>query len=253
MAAITAAESAVFSEVDSERFGIRVSRANVVAENLPQVLNFCATERIDLLIARCTTTELGTAQKMEGLGFLLMDTLVYYGFDLVRRAIPDDSPRVHLRKFLPGDEAEVERVAAAAFQGYYGHYHADPSLDRGKCDEGYIAWAVRSCTLKQVATEVLVAERDSKIVGFATLRLNNPKEGEGVLFGVAPEAQGLGIYHSFMVSGMQWCKEQQVKRMIVSTQVTNVAVQKVWCRVGFEPDYSSYTFHKWFTSGGDMR
>jgi GNAT superfamily N-acetyltransferase len=146
----------------------------------------------------------------------------------------------------------VERVAAGAFQGYYGHYHADPKLDRNKCDEGYVSWAVRSCTLKQVATEVLVAERDNQIVGFATLRLNSPEEGEGVLFGVAPEAQGIGIYRSFMVSGMQWCKEQQVKRMIVSTQVTNVAVQKVWCRVGFEPAYSYYTFHKWFGSGRDI-
>ena len=105
---------------------------------------------------------------------------------------------------------------------------------------------MRSCTSKQVATEVLVAERDNRIIGFATLRLNTPEEGEGVLFAVAPEAQGGGIYRSFMVNGMQWCKEQQAKRMVVSTQVTNVAVQKVWCRVGFEPARSYYTFHRWF-------
>jgi len=212
-------------------------------------MDFCASEQIHLLMARCATSDLCTAQEMEGLGFLLMDTLVYYSFDLVKRAIPDDSPRVNVRRILPGDETEVERVAAAAFQGYYGHYHADPRLDRSKCDEGYVSWAVRSCTVKQVATEVLVAEHDRKIVGFATLRLNSPEEGEGVLFGVAPEAQGIGIYRSFMVNGMQWCKEQQVKRMVVSTQVTNVAVQKVWCRVGFEPAHSYYTFHKWFSSG----
>ncbi len=246
MATNAARETAAFSEVDSDRFGVRVARANVVADNLPHVLEYCATEQINLLIARCPTSELRTAQEMEAAGFLLMDTLVYYSFDLVRRVIPDDSPRVRVRKILPGDEAEVQRVAAEAFQGYYGHYHADPKLDRSKCDEGYVSWAVRSCTLKQVATEVLVAERDNKIVGFATLRLNNSEEGEGVLFGVAPEAQGIGIYRSFMVSGMQWCKEQQAKRMVVSTQVTNVAVQKVWCRVGFEPAHSYYTFHKWF-------
>jgi len=249
MAANAAKESVAFSEVDSERFGVRVARAHVVPDNLSQVLDFCVSQQIHLLIARCPTSELRAAQEMEGAGFLLMDTLVYYSFDLVRRTIPDDAPRVNVRKILPGDEAEVERVAAVAFQGYYGHYHADPRLDRGKCDEGYVSWAVRSCTLKQVATEVLVAERDNKIVGFATLRMNDPEEGEGVLFGVAPEAQGIGIYRSFMVSGMQWCKEQGVKRMIVSTQVTNVAVQKVWCRVGFEPAYSYYTFHKWFSSG----
>jgi hypothetical protein len=34
--------------------------------------------------------------------------------------------------------------------------------------------------------------------------------------------------------------------MLISTQITNVAVQKVWTRLGFEPSRSYYTFHKWF-------
>ncbi len=246
MATRVEGETFAFSEVDSDRFGVRVARAHVEGNNLPQALEFCAAERISLLIARCPSTELRAAQEMEGLGFLLMDTLVYYSFDLVKRAIPDGSSQAHVRKFVLEDKAQVENVAAAAFKGYYGHYHADPRLDRKKCDEGYVSWAVRSCTSKQVATEVLVAVHDNRIIGFATLRLNTPEEGEGVLFGVAPEAQGSGIYRSFMVNGMQWCKEQQAKRMVVSTQVTNVAVQKVWCRVGFEPAHSYYTFHKWF-------
>lgn len=241
---------AAFSKIDSDRFGVRVARAHIGAENLSQALDFCVSEKINVLFARCATGDLSIAQKMEGLGFLLMDTLVYYSFDLVKRPIPDDSPRVLLRTFVPGDEGQIEKVAANAFRGYYGHYHADPRLDRSRCDEGYVSWAVRSCMSKQVATEVLVADRNSEVVGFATLRVNSPNEGEGVLFGVAPEAQGMGIYRSFMVQGMQWCKEQDVERMVVSTQVTNVAVQKVWCRVGFEPAHSFYTFHKWFSSGG---
>jgi len=247
MAAAIATESALFSEVDSERFGVRVARAYVVAENCSRVLDFCTAEKIQLLIARCPTTDLDTAQRLEALGSQLTDTLVYYSFDVAKRPIPDDSPRALVRAFQPGDKVQVERVAAAAFHGYYGHYHADPKLDPKLCDEGYISWAVRSCLSREVATEVLVAELDNRIVGFATLRLNSSEEGEGVLFGVAPEAQGVGIYRSFMVSGMQWCKQQGVKRMVVSTQVTNVAVQKVWCRVGFEPAHSYHTFHKWFS------
>jgi len=66
---------------------------------------------------------------------------------------------------------------------------------------------------------VLVAAIDDNVVGFATPRLNSPEEGEGVLFAVAPEAQGSGIYRSFVVSGMHWCKEQGVRRMVVSTRL----------------------------------
>ncbi len=239
-------EIIAFSEIDSERFGIRVARAQVEGKNLPQIVDFCVAEQIKLLIARCATKELCTVQEMESRGFLLMDTLVYYSFDLTKRVIPDEAPRAQVRKFAPDDAAQVENVAAAAFEGYYGHYHADPRLDQRKCDEGYVSWAVRSCTSKQVATEVLVAEIDKKIVGFLTLRLNSPKEMEGLLFGVAPEVRGIGVGRSLMVSGLELCKMQQATRMLISTQVTNVAVQKVWCRIGFEPSHSYYTLHKWF-------
>jgi GNAT superfamily N-acetyltransferase len=244
--AIGESEAIAFSEIDSERFGIRVARAQVDGKNLSQIIDFCGAEHIKLLIARCATKELRTAQEMESRGFLLMDTLVYYSFDLTQHTIPDDAPRAHIRKFVRDDTAQVEMVAAAAFKGYYGHYHADPRLDRRKCDEGYVAWAVRSCTSKEAASELLVAEIDNKLVGFLTLRLNNPTEMEGLLFGIAPEAQRIGVGRALMLSGLELCKKQRAKRMIISTQVTNVAVQKVWCRVGFEPAHSYYTFHKWF-------
>jgi ribosomal protein S18 acetylase RimI-like enzyme len=239
-------EIIAFSEIDSERFAVRVARAQVEGKNLSQIIDFCVAEQIKLLIARCATKELRTVQEMESRGFLLMDTLVYYSFDLAKRTIPNDAPRTRIRKFVRGDTAQVETVAAAAFKGYRGHYHADPRLDRRKCDEGYVSWAVRSCTSKQIATEVLVAEIDKKIVGFLTLRLNSPKEMEGLLFGVAPEGQGIGVGRSLMLNGLELCKKKQARRMLISTQVTNVAVQRVWCRVGFEPAYSYYTFHRWF-------
>jgi GNAT superfamily N-acetyltransferase len=78
------------------------------------------------------------------------------------------------------------------------------------------------------------------------MRLNSPQESEGVLFGVTPAAQGRGLYRSLMLAGMHWSKLRDAGRMVVSTQITNIAVQKVWTRLGFEPSGSCYTFHKWF-------
>ena len=37
--------------------------------------------------------------------------------------------------------------------------------------------------------------------------------------------------------------------MIYSTQLSNLAVQKTLTRLGFEPRYARYTFHKWFAGG----
>jgi GNAT superfamily N-acetyltransferase len=183
---------------------------------------------------------------MEREGFLLMDTLVYYRYDLTQSPLPGDNAKVPVRPMRPGEEERVRDVATESFRGYFGHYHADERLDRAKCDEVYVSWAYRSCVSREVADEVLVADLNGSIVGFATLRLNSAEEGEGVLFGVAPSAQGQGVYRSFMIRGMQWCLSNRAKRMVVSTQITNIAVQKVWTRLGFGPSYSYYTFHKWF-------
>lgn len=247
MAAVTERETITFSEIDSERFGVRIARAHVASGQLSSILDFCAAEQIEMLIARCAASDLAAAQSMEEMGFLLMDTLVYYSFDLTRKAIPEDTGEFRIRRLRSGDKPEVRNVASAAFKGYFGHYHADRRLDSSKCDEGYSSWAERSCTTDDVAYEVLVAEDAGKVVGFATLRLNSPQEVEGLLFAVAPESQGRGICRSFMIQSLQWCWAQGARRMVISTQVTNVSMQKVWCRTGFEPSHSLHTFHKWFT------
>jgi hypothetical protein len=49
-----------------------------------------------------------------------------------------------------------------------------------------------------------------------------------------------------MVAAMAWLAARGRTRMVVSTQITNLAVQKVWARLGFEPSSSYYTLHRWF-------
>jgi len=230
------------SPLDEERFGFRIARAtSVTLDTLPSVMDFCRMNSVILLIARCLTSELRAAQAMEREGFSLMDTLIYYTYDLVKASITPDTGKILVRPIRPGEEDVVE-----SFRGYYGHYHADERLDRAKCDEAYTSWAVRSCVSKDVADEVLVAEQEGHIVGFATLRLNSAEESEGVLFGIVPRFQEQGIYQSFMIRGMEWSQSKGTMRMIVSTQITNIAVQKAWTRLGFEPHHAYYTFHKWF-------
>lgn len=248
MPAVVDRDTVAFSEIDSERFGVRIARAHIVSNTLSNALDFCGTQRIDMLIARCATNDLVAVQSMETNGFLLMDTLVYYSFDLAKTAIPDDTGEFLVRRLQAGDEHDVRMVASAAFKGYAGHYHADRRLDSRKCDEGYRSWAERSCAESGAANEVLVADHGGKVVGFATLRLNSPQEVEGLLFAVAPEFQGKSMCRSFMIRSLECCREQGATRMIISTQVTNTSMQKVWCRTGFEPSHSYYTFHKWFTA-----
>lgn len=235
------------SAIDKERFGVEIARANLVtAENIGDILQFCRTNQVKMLIARCYTSDLVAVQAMERAGGLLMDTLVVFSRDLVRKPIPDDPNQEMIRVMRSGDEEQIRVVATHAFDGYVGHYHSDSRLDKAKCDEAYISWAMRSCVSKEVADEVFVATQGDDVKGFITMQLNTPEEGQAIIGGVLPEAQGKGLYRSFLITGMQWLLAQQAATMVVSTQITNIAVQKVWCRLGFEPRYAYYTFHIWF-------
>jgi GNAT superfamily N-acetyltransferase len=234
------------SPLDTARWGVVTAKAsNLDAERLPAALEFCRANEVGFVIARCPTGDLTAARAMERAGFELMDTLVYYARKLDGPA-PTDTGTVTIREVRSGEERLVTAIAREAFRGYQGHYHADPKLDRAECDEAYVDWATKSCVSKDVAATVLVPELDGALLGFATLRFNDADEGEGVLFGVAPEAQGRGLYRSLMVQAMAWLRANGRKRMVVSTQITNIAVQKVWSRLGFEPSSSYYTFHRWF-------
>lgn len=235
------------SAIDEERFGIRTARAlHVTLDSLSQIIAFCRSNHVAFLIARCLVDDLGAAQAMEREGFLLMDTLIYYGFDLSRLSVPPAGDVIRVRSFDAGEEEAVRAVAVAAFHGYFGHYHADPRLDRRQCDEVYVSWAYRSCVSREVADEVLVADCEDGLLGFITLKAKSTEEAEGGLLGVVSTARGTGVAQALMTHALQWCQGKGLRRMLISTQITNLASQKLWVRLGFEPSHAYYTFHKWF-------
>lgn len=236
-----------FSAIDEARFGIRTAKAILGATtDIPALLDFCRANRIELAIVRCSTLNPRIAQALEGAGFFLTDTLVYFRRDLARKPIPPDTGTIAIRPVRPGEETTIGRVAAEAFHNYQGHYHADPRLDQAKCDEVYVDWAIRSCTTPGVADVVLVADNEGEIVGFTTLRLESPDAGAIWLAGMVRAAQGKGVNRSLQIQGMNWLRDRGRRWLVYSTQISNIAAQKVLARLGYEPSHSYYTFHHWF-------
>jgi GNAT superfamily N-acetyltransferase len=234
------------SAIDEERFGIVTARDPAFTrESLGDTLRFCADRAVRMLVARCDAADLPAAQAMEAAGGRLMDTLVYWARDL-RRPGPVEAPGAPVRLLRPSDADAVRRVAAAAFRGYFGHYHADPRLDREQCDATYASWAERSCSEPAVASKVLGVDHEGRLAGFLTLLGRGPEEQEIVLNGVDPAFQRHGLYRALVVAAIQHARADGATRLLVSTQLINSGVQKTWARLGFELERAHYTFHLWF-------
>ena len=171
------------SSIDSERWEVSTARAKLInSTNVDNAIEFCRSNDVTLLIARCSTSDMKTVQAMEKNGFFLMDTLVNYARDLHKTPLPEDSGQIPIRPVQSRDSEQVQQVACEAFKGYSGHYHADERLDSLECNNVYTSWAYNSCSSKELADEVLVADLEGKIVGFATLKFNSTEELAGVLF-----------------------------------------------------------------------
>lgn len=239
------------SHLDALRFGIRVGKVELSDAAQPSAaLAQARNLGLQLIIARCDTRSLKVAQALETTGFRLMDTLVYYSqrFDLRRKALLPSGYRWRLAN--RSDAFAVEALARESFNGYLGHYHADERLARDACDDVYADWAARSCVDQQVSDAVVLVERTSddgtpSLAAFATHARVDDATWEGVLYGVSPAHQGRGLYGELIALGGEVGVERNHSRMLVSTQITNLSVQKSWCKQGFLPIRSSYTFHAW--------
>lgn len=235
------------SQIDQDRFGVKTAKTNHInTQNLRGILAYCHSQDVDFLIVRLPVSDIKTLYALEENNFHLMQTLIYFRNNLMNSSPPEDHGNHIIREVKPGEEKQVASVAREAFTGYSGHYHADSRLKQHDCTEVYSSWAERCCVDPNVADCVFVAVVDGNIVGFRAIRMNSSKQGEMLLSGVLPFARKTGIYTSFVVKALNWCKKRGVEEVITSTIISNIGVQKVCIRLGFEPFDAFYTYHKWF-------
>jgi hypothetical protein len=236
------------SELDEMRFGVITAKMNFECDdNLNEVIDWCMEKNTKFLIVRISTEHINLVQEMERNDFMLTDTLVYFRNKKIEKTLINLPDGYSWRLANLNDADEVEILATQTFVGYKGHYHADQNLAKKDCDLVYSSWAANSCKNKILADAVILILKGQEIAAFATLKKVEDYMCEGVLFGVAPNHQGKNLYSSLMDLAQQWALNNSFCQMSVSTQITNLAVQKVWCRQGFEPHKSFYTLHKWFS------
>jgi hypothetical protein len=138
--------------------------------------------------------------------------------------------------------ALVREIVRTSFRDYGNHYTANPLLDPSAALAGYEDWAVRS--LSDNPGNVLVMTDRDQPIGLATLE---PSADAGhleiLLAGLVPAAQGKRLYGALLDACERVAASCGSERMVISTQVHNVRVQRAWARHGLRPFAAIETVH----------
>ncbi len=157
------------------------------------------------------------------------------GFDRVRdlwvmrRSLADLTEKpsgaaggVIVRSVLPGDEAEVLRVHAAAF----AHHPEQGSMDADELAE-------RMAEPWFDPAGLLVAASGDHVLGFHWTKRHSTTLGEVYVVGIDPASQGLGLGKVLVDAGLRHLRDGGAEDVLLYVESDNVPAVRLYERLGF--------------------
>lgn len=251
------------SPAESKRFGVTFGRVTVLtddaASSMARLGEVLRTAPEDVLVVRYPAAELGLGAVVatSGRDVIPAGALTYWGAlaaDVVARPVDPADPVEVVNasewtgKAGSGDGADtpvgdvVDAMVAESFAGYGNHYVANPLLDRGAALAGYQEWA--RLTVSAHPEDALLLRRGAQVIGIATCHASPENDHlEILLAGLSPSAQNRGLYGHLLAGCATHAGHRGLARLIISTQVHNVRVQRAWARAGLLPFGAVETVH----------
>jgi|688.fasta_scaffold32494_6 hypothetical protein len=235
-----------YSKVESDRFKLKVYRGNTSNIDKKELLTTILENKIDVSIIRMPSHKIEQQFELDKIGFpyICADTLVYYKSNLEKSSI--NPIKNDLEFIIATDEHTdiLDSLINSIFIGYTNHYNSNPLLPKGDILNGYKEWARGYINNSTNNKTTWIVKQGKENIGFATCSFNNEtSECEGVLYGVSESHSGMGIYGDIIRFTQNYFKENGFKTMSVSTQIQNIAVQKVWTRESFFISEAYNTYH----------
>jgi predicted acetyltransferase len=235
-----------FSKADSDRFHLSLHRGVSEEFNLLGLNQYIAANNPDMLILRYAAETIEKHYLLKELNYdlLFADALVYYDVNLKKLEAKPFRNVLQFVEVQEGDLGKLREIVPIIFKEYKNHYFSNPALSKEYILEGYIEWASNYVNSKQPDRKSWLVYKEDTLIGFATCAMYaNDNSCEGVLYGVHPEFAGGGVYTDIIRFTQNYFKEAGYDKMIVSTQIQNYAVQKVWQKEGFLISKAYYTYH----------
>lgn len=242
------------SPLESRRFGVSIARLTIgdrcdPAQVPGRVRCLLAERRDDVVIARWPTrlTSLGRLLSETSECFISADVLTYWSATAERLAgrgaKVDAGLEVSPGSLSPDDLALVtESVIRDSFLHYPNHYSANPIFDTGAVLDGYVEWALGAAA--RSPDDVILLWARGQAIGVATLEpASDGRDLEVALAGLTASGQGRGWYATLLRAVGRTALVRGIPRVVISTQVHNVGVQRAWARLGLLPFSTFSTGH----------
>lgn len=235
-----------FSQIESDRFGIRIGRADSLTDpnELAELREFITRHKLQCVIARCSSKAVSLIHALEAEGFQLMEGRIRYIYsDLITASdfttkLPDNAV---VRMFSANDN--LEPIVRSSYAGYKGHYHHNPLFKNTDCDDTYVDWALRSAADTSANNYCSVIEKSGALLGFATGAVAADQTFIGGLLGVDPQQRKQGYAAALHHHRLQWCKDKGINSVIVPTSLNNWTYQNLLAKIGYTILDSDFTFH----------
>lgn len=250
----------VSSPAESAAFGFEVARLSIggawkehvsgadeLARQVVEILKQATAETVILrfpseLVAIARLDQPG-GRRLQHAGTLLYwedplseDSLLGAGFEAVVSSGGLEPPA--------GFVNSAATLVADSFNGYINHYAYNLQIPPDIARDGYVDWTRRTIA-DPAGVSILLREGD-RAIAMATLKIHASGEavvGEVELAAVAPDQQGGGRYRDLWRAIRGTARESGAKRLIISTQASNVRVQRAWARLGLIPLIAFDTVH----------
>lgn len=242
----------VFSQLDTDRFGFKIGRADgaVFKDNPKQIFEDLKSQSYKLLISRVNMDDIDLINAMEDLGFRIKDSQITYRYELNQKNPLNTASRVssyEVRNFIESDTDVLVELSKACFDNY-GHYFANPRLDKEKCREVYGDWTYNSCMDPQVADKIFVSCDNGIPIGYLSFKIyekNNNRYAAGGTGAVDVSYRGKNIFPSLILAGLEWGRDIGLDWEEHNTLVNNLAVNRSMIKMGFKFNNHVVTMHCW--------
>src|SRR5712692_1462723 len=215
-------------------------------ENLKSLEREAESFDFELLMARVPAEEFKAIWALERAGFILVDVGVTFRYELVgalQTPARDSGNMEHLwiRDATIEDIPALQEIVTGFFLTSY--YYVSPFFSQGEADTLFRVWisnSVRGAT----ANRVLIAELDSKPVGFVTCRVDDDKSGTVDLIGVRKSHASRGIGNLLIQKALECLSDFGVNIATLRTQITNIASINLSLSMGSRLSSMDITFMK---------